>query len=193
MALAPHGIILMQKALHPSSLIPPGFAMVSAMSEDGRTTIVVRSTSRSSFCPLCRTVSRRIHSHYRRHIADLPLAGRSVLLVADVRRFRCGAAQCGRRIFTERFADGTLAPWARRTGRLDGLVHHLGLALGGRPAARFARRLMLPVSNDTLLRVVRRRGSPPLPPPTAIDIDDWACFAVEGLRVTWSRTMESTA
>jgi hypothetical protein len=32
----------------------------------------------------------------------------------------------------------------------------LGLALGGRPAAAFADRLMMPVSNDTLLRVVRR-------------------------------------
>ena len=53
-------------------------------------------------------------------------------------------------------------------------VHHLGLALGGRPAARFARRLMLPVSNDTLLRVVRRRLNPCGVPPTVIGIDDWA-------------------
>jgi len=43
--------------------------------------------------------------------------------------------------FTECFDDGILAPWARRTARLDLLVHHLGLALGGRPAASFARRL----------------------------------------------------
>ncbi|QDM15538.1 hypothetical protein FNL56_06160 [Tardiphaga sp. vice304] len=50
-----------------------------------------------------------------------------------------------------------LAPWARRTIRLDFVIHHFGLALGGRPAAKFARRLMLPVSNDTLLWVVRRR------------------------------------
>jgi len=33
--------------------------------------------------------------------------------------------------------------------RLDHIVHHLALALGGRSAASFARRLMLPVSNDT--------------------------------------------
>jgi transposase len=46
--------------------------------------------------------------------------------------------------------------------------------LGGRPAANFARRLMMPVSNDTLLRVVRRRGSPRFVPPTVIGIDDWA-------------------
>ena len=62
----------------------------------------------------------------------------------------------------------------RRTGRLNGLVHHLGLALGGRPAASFAKRLLLRISKGTLLRVVRRRDCPPLPPPTVIGIDDWA-------------------
>jgi transposase len=57
---------------------------------------------------------------------------------------------------------------------LDAIVHHLGLALGGRPAAGFAKRLMLPVSKDTLLRVVRRRSHPPADPLRVIGIDDWA-------------------
>ena len=104
----------------------------------------------------------------------MPLSGRSVRLIIFARRFRCDAACCPRGIFTERFSADVLAPWARRTARLDYLVHHLGLALGGRPAASFARRLMLPVSNDTLLRVVRRRGFPPAPPPVVVGVDDWA-------------------
>src|SRR5436309_1232346 len=33
---------------------------------------------------------------------------------------------------------------------------------------------MLPVSNDTLLREVRRRGCPPFAAPSVIGIDDWA-------------------
>ncbi len=33
---------------------------------------------------------------------------------------------------------------------------------------------MLPASNDTLLRVIRRRGRPTFIPPTVIGIDDWA-------------------
>ena len=49
---------------------------------------------------------------------------------------------------------------ACRTARLDCLVRHLALALGGRPAARFADRLGLPVSIDTLLRTVRRYDRP---------------------------------
>ena len=61
-----------------------------------------------------------------------------------------------------------MAPW------LDLVVHHLGLALGGRPAASFARRLMLPMSNDTLLRLVRRCGCPPFAAPSVIGIDNWA-------------------
>ncbi|MGA2495300.1 MAG: transposase [Roseiarcus sp.] len=32
----------------------------------------------------------------------------------------------------------------------------------------------MPVSNDTLLRAVRRRGSPSFAPPAIIGIDDWA-------------------
>lgn len=152
----------MQKPLHPSSLIPTGFLIVKASTTDGTTTITVRSAATTSNCPACGKASARIHSHYRRRLADLPLAGRMVYLIATVRRFRCEAVQCGRRIFTERFTDSILAPWARRTGRLDGLVHHLGLALGGRPAAAIAKRLMLSISNDTLLRVVRRRGTPPV-------------------------------
>src|SRR3546814_4818474 len=143
----------MQKALRPSTLVPPGFAVGSASSADGAASLTSHITSLFSDCPSCGAASRRVHSRYRRRIADLPLAGQSVKLTATVRRFRCDAVLCGRSIFTERFADSVLAPWARRTARLDGLVHHLGVALGGRPAARLAKRLMLPVSNDTLLRV----------------------------------------
>ena len=66
------------------------------------------------------------------------------------------------------------APWARRTARLGHIVHHLALALDGRPAASFSHRLMMPLSNDTLLRVVRRCGSPGFEPPLVDGIDDWA-------------------
>ncbi len=95
-------------------------------------------------------------------------------LVIAARRFYCDAVLCCRRIFGERFEADVLAPWARRTARLDHFVHHLGLALGERPAATIARRLMVQVSNDTLLRIVRRRGIPRIDPPTVIGFDDWA-------------------
>ncbi len=164
----------MPRNLRPSAFLPVGFQVENAIHDGEITIITVRSTSRSSRCPKCAANAERVHSRYLRRLADLPLGGRQVRLVVIARRFRCDAVSCRREIFTERFSADILAPWARRTARLDCLVHHLGLALGGRPAASFARRLMLPVSNDTLLRAVRRRGSPAFPAPTVIGIDDWA-------------------
>jgi transposase len=164
----------MRFALRASSLLPSGFVVEGVSDDLVGTVIAVRPAIKTSPCPRCGTVSARIHSRYRRRLTDLPIANRPVQIVIQARRFHCDAVICGRRIFAERFDKNVLAPWARRTARLDHVVHCLGLALGDRPAARFARRLMLPVSNDTLLRVVRRRGSPRFVAPTVIGIDDWA-------------------
>ncbi len=105
---------------------------------------------------------------------DLPSYGRAVHLRVRVRRLRCGKADCPRIIFGEPLAK--VAPRVvRRTSRLEGIVHHLGIALGRRPAASLARRLMLPVSRDTLLRVFRRRAPPTgAGPVTVFGIDDFA-------------------
>jgi transposase len=164
----------MRQSLRRSSLVPTGFVVESGFCEADRTIITVRSSRGFGLCPSCGAASRRVHSHYQRRVTDLPLSGRIVQLMVIARRFRCDAVLCGRQIFTERFPDGVLASSARRTTRLDCIVHHLGLALGGRPAASFARRLMLPVSNDTLLRVVRRRSRLPSAPLRVVGIDDWA-------------------
>jgi hypothetical protein len=75
--------------------------------------------------------------------------------------------------FAERF-DGVVERRARRTSRLDEVIHCLAIALGGRPAAALSRRLNVQVSNDTLLRIVRRRGAANFTPPTVVGIDDWA-------------------
>ena len=88
--------------------------------------------------------------------------------------FRCLGSDCRQRVFVERLDAAVARPFARRTSRLEGLVHHLGLALGGRPGQSFARRLLLPVSKDTLLRVVRRRAEQPATEPRVIGIDDRA-------------------
>ena len=162
------------RQLRSSLLVPPGFIVEHAERDRAEVQLTLRHRAESSPCPGCGTAARQIHSHYQRLLGDLPMAGWTVRLRLQARRFRCDAVGCRRRVFTERFAPDVLAPWARRTSRLDELVHHLAIALGGRPASRLAQRLMLPVGKDALLRVVRRRGGPRLVPPTVVGIDDWA-------------------
>lgn len=162
----------MAQRLRAATFLPAGMVMEEAGIDGAATVITVRSAAVQAVCPACGVAADRVHSRYVRTLSDLPLGGRSVRLKLRVRRFRCERGTCRQRIFAERLVAADLR--ARRTARLDELVHHLGLALGGRPAASFARRLMLPVSNDTLLRVVRRRGTPKFTPPRAVGIDDWA-------------------
>ncbi len=114
-----------------------------------------RSAKATAACPRCGTASRHVHSRYRRRPADLSAHGRKVELVLLVRRFRYRAPRCPAKIFAERFPPDVTRPHARRTSRLQGLVRHLGLALGGRPAQALAARLLLPVSKDTFLRSIR--------------------------------------
>jgi transposase len=157
-----------------TSLVPPDLA-VERIDTRGETILITASARRrGANCPSCHCEASRIHSRYLRKVLDLPWSGRSVRLLLTARRFRCDQRSCQQQIFAERFGDGVAAARARRTGRVDCLVHHLGLALGGRPAASIAERLMVPVSNDTLLRVVRRRARPHADPLRVVGIDDWA-------------------
>ena len=157
-----------------STIVPRGFVVQDVRVDPELMTLVVHHESATAMCPSCGTGSNRLHSRYRRSPMDLPLGGRRVRLSIIARRFRCASVLCSQHIFAERFPEGVLAPSARRTGRLDHVIHHLGLALDGRPAASFARRLVIPVSNDTLLRVVRRRATIPKEPLKVVGIDDWA-------------------
>lgn len=157
-----------------SSVIPSGLAIESVMPGDEMIVITAKAISAMAACPLCNVASGRIHSRYFRHVSDLPCTGRRVRLRLVARRFCCQVPHCRRQIFTERFDSHVLGSRSRRTSRLDCIVHHLGLALGGRPGASFAKRLMMPVSNDTLLRIVRRRSHRPAEPLRVVGIDDFA-------------------
>jgi len=68
-----------------------------------------------------------------------------------------------------------MAAYSRRSHRLAEIQRHVGMALGGAAGGRLARRLALPVSRDTLLRLVRRSASvPPSSAPIIIGIYDFA-------------------
>ena len=80
---------------------------------DDAVQIDLHRTARTARCPGCRGRSRRVHSSYRRQIADLPIAGHVVVLHLRVRRFRCSAPKCPWRIFAEQVpmttAEGEVA------------------------------------------------------------------------------------
>jgi transposase IS204/IS1001/IS1096/IS1165 family protein len=169
------------RALRASELVPPGFIVDNVAIDAERVVVAIRASGASCPCPLCGAMAGRVHSRYLRRLLDLPVGGRRTEMVLRARRFFCDASNCQRRVFAERF-DGGVGHHARRTVRLDEVVHCLAIALGRRPAATLSRRLNVRVSNDTLLRIVRRRGAAEFAPPTIVGIDGLGLEAKPPLR-----------
>jgi transposase len=142
------------------------------LSTPDRLRVIARSDSAGAACPSCGGASTRAHSSYSRRLADLPWQGRAVELHVRVRRFRCTNFPCQRRIFAERLVIAQ--PTARRTLRLREIQQQIGLALGGEPGSRLAGQLAMPVSGDTLLRLIRSWTPAPAAAPRIIGVDDWA-------------------
>ncbi|MGF7212951.1 transposase [Skermanella aerolata] len=65
-------------------------------------------------------------------------------------------------------------PRVRRTVRLAEAQRRIALHAGGESGARLAHRLAMPVSGDTLLRLIRAVPIEPAAPARVIGIDDWA-------------------
>jgi transposase len=105
--------------LHASKLVPFGLAVETATFDDDKVLIAVRSDGKSGRCPVCARGSDRVHSRYRRTLADLPAAGRQIVLILTARRFFCDDRTCRQRIFAERF-EGAIVPKALSTSTETG-------------------------------------------------------------------------
>jgi transposase len=114
-----------------------------------------------------------VHSRYLRRLGDLPWQGRVGQIDLQVRRFRCSDPEYPRRIFAEQL-PAVVAPRVRRTARLTEAQRRIALSAGGEAGARLASRLAMPVSADTLLRLIRAEPVLVTTAPRVIGIDDWA-------------------
>ena len=106
-------------------------------------------------------------------MADLPCAGRRVILSLTVRKFVCSTPTCPRQIFTERLPD-LVQSYARMTNRLREALVALGLATSSEVSERLAPKLGMLVSAPTLLRRLRAVACPPPTSVRILGVDDWA-------------------
>jgi transposase len=167
----------------PTTILPdsPHLRLLGLVGDDCGIVATVAAIALTSVCPQCGYLSGRIHSHYVRHVADLPWHGVAFRLELHVRRFFCDHADCSQGIFTERL-PGVVAPGARTTLRLAQVLLQVAMALGGAAGGRLLASLGVPglrqsstgVSRHTLLRVIRRTRLPTPSPLEIASLDDFS-------------------
>ncbi|WP_437061143.1 ISL3 family transposase [Streptomyces sp. enrichment culture] len=132
-----------------------------------------RTTAGQVVCPGCGCWSGRIHGSYLRFPRDLPTAGKFVVVSLRVRRFVCEEESCERKTFAEQ-VPGFTRRFGRRTERLRSTLVSVGLALAGRAGARMTDAFKVPVSRNTLLRLITSLPDPVTTTPRVVGVDEYA-------------------
>jgi transposase len=158
----------------PDLLFPlPGCVVNQTTTTDSILLIDGHPSTDVATCPDCHALSTHVHSRYTRQLRDLPVVEQPVRLRLLVRRFRCLTPSCARQTFVEGLPE-LARRHAQRTVRLTEAVRGLGCEAGGEAGARMATRLRMPVSGDTVLRMVRSPSTSTQSTPRVLGIDDFA-------------------
>jgi transposase len=97
-----------------------------------------------------------------------------VELRLKTRRFRCRNQACARKIFAEPLPE-VARSHARWTTRVGEIIRLIGYTAGGLPGSRILDRLAIPISDDTVLRMVKAASDVSASDPVRyLGVDDWA-------------------
>ncbi|WP_107309410.1 ISL3 family transposase [Streptomyces sp. TP-A0356] len=157
-------------------LLFPSIADVAVLSVNVNIEMVrvdAQCTAKGAACPGCGAWSSRVHGSYLRFPADVPSAGRSIVLQLRVRRLACENTACARRTFVEQI-PGLTRRHGQRTERLRAMLAAVGLALAGRAGARLARAFGVTVSRSTVPRLIDALPETVMPAPRAVGVDEYA-------------------
>jgi transposase len=164
----------MPKSVSGHELLPrsPLLTLTTVERTDAGWTVVASGPDQAP-CPRCRQLSTSRHSRYVRTLTDVPAVGAAVSLRVCVGRWRCRQSGCAVRFFTGTL-PGVTDVYSRRTCRADLVTQLVGHALGGRPGERLSGRLGLSISDDTILRRLKKCARPAITGVQVVGIDEWA-------------------
>lgn len=152
----------------------PGFTIKEVLRAPPNLLIVKATSDRTQAeCPYCLCQSQKKHSQYDRSPKMLPWGEDSVRLSLTVQRFFCENTLCPHITFAERIPHIVL-PHAQRTVGLTKVLQAIAFETSAESASRIARHLHIPISGDTILRILRNTRLPDSPCPRVLGVDDWA-------------------
>lgn len=136
---------------------PTAIEIEKFVSQENAILIVARTIQPTAICPQSKKPSRSLKTRYLRRLSDLPWHGVMVKLELHTRKFRCPNELCARKVFCERLPK-VVAPYSRRTIRLNQVIELLAFTIGSRASGRAATELAFPIGKDVCLRAMRLRA-----------------------------------
>jgi len=125
---------------------------------DSDTKIVIRlkSVTNECECPGCKTTLPDFHGTYERKVQDLPILGKNVQLLINVREYQCQNGECGVTTVTESY-NGFLSSYSRMTERCADFICTLAMETSCEGCSRICNAMNIKVSGDTVIRLLTKR------------------------------------
>lgn len=151
----------------------PGVTFYDSRVTSDSILLSARLSKKSAHCPCCGTLSKIVHSKYRRHLIDLPVTGRRVCIVVVMRKFKCNNSKCTQSVFSEQHP--LLTPkYSRKTTRTTEYLSKLLVEVSSHKGEYLTDISFIKQSSSTCLRIVNSIEVPQDKNLTTIGIDDWA-------------------
>jgi len=139
-----------------------------------RIIVQLKSRTKSQKCPSCGCESNQYHSTYKRKIVDLPILGKSVLLLVTAYKYDCNNPDCDQKVFAEEL-DGFAGWYRRKTERLEDLILTIALNTSCEGCSRICKYMGIDVSGDTIIRLfIKYAEKQDVSCSEIIGVDDWA-------------------
>ena len=152
---------------------PGSEVMVHRVDQTPGGRVVSGTLAAQGTCPDCGLCSKRRHGWRRLVLQDFPAHGDAVTVDLRVCRWRCLSTGCRCGTLSDQEPSIALR-CARRTSRTAQIAKHMGHATGGRPAERLMHRLGMPISDDAILRHLKRGVGDIDAVARIIGIHDWS-------------------
>jgi len=149
--------------------------ITDVIDSDTRIVIRLKSVTNECECPGCKTTLTDFHGTYERKVQDLPILGKNVQLLINVREYQCQNGECGVTTVTESY-NGFLSSYSRMTERCADFICTLAMETSCEGCSRICNAMNIKVSGDTVIRLLTKRFELLDDPVcgTVIGVDDFA-------------------
>ena len=140
---------------------------------ENRVNIYAHGSLGYGICPYCGTTSSKVHSHYIRHVFDLPVLGKASVLHLSMRKFFCPNQECRYHTFAEQ-PGIEIFRYRRRTRRCEVVQNRHAVKHSSTTTHDLLSAQGIYLSGSTILRDLHRMRPSSHPDVRRIGIDDWA-------------------
>ena len=151
------------------------FEIDSIVEKNDRIQVKLHIKTDSITCPMCGSQSRWNYKTSTRKITDLPILGKQTELFIKIKQYECSDEECQEKVLFSSVV-GFTEPYRRMTSRCEDVVCAIALNMNCESASRICALMGIPVSGDTVIRMLLRRydEQPPIECGEIIGMVDWA-------------------